>query len=179
MSGFFISGPAQPNHLKSKQPVRQEQAKKDVKEQVDAELREAITGKKNTSLPLFEQVVSEEVAEARQERQRFLAEREATITKLEAESQEPNLELDAKIESFLTEKEAKEAEEAKAERQAQAKLEARKQQILEEFSDLRGPSIVLSAVLRKAGVPEAEIDTLVNQYEAKRGFIGLRPQPGT
>ena len=52
-----------------------EQAKKDVKERVDAELQEAITGKKNTSLPLFEQVVSEEVAEARQERQRFLAER--------------------------------------------------------------------------------------------------------
>ena len=75
MSGFFISGPAQTNDLKSKQPVRQEQAKKDVKEQVDAELREAISGKKNTSLPLFEQVVSEEVAEARQERQRFLAER--------------------------------------------------------------------------------------------------------
>ena len=166
MGGFRIDGPKGQEQTKADkvnaeaQKLRQERAAKAERELTDAKIQEALSGPKPNGEANIARMIKR------------LNETQAKSDYLKALRDKEKAEAEARARA---EAEAK----AEAQRQAQAKLEAKKQEVLKEFGDLRSPSIVLHAVLSDIGLPEAEVDKIVDEYTNKRGFGGMRPQPGT
>ena len=163
MGGFRIDGSKVQGQINPEkaQKLQQEQersnkVKREKEKKTDAEIQKILNGEKPNSEEIMARIHEN------------LKKVEANVAYLQSLRDKAKAEAEARAEA---EAKAKAEAEARAEAEAKAKLEAKKQEILKRrFSDIGGESALLFYwELKAIGLPEAEVDELVDQFLNKNG----------